>query len=122
MFKRKRVQPAIHEYILRHYDDVAVRINADILSGRGLQNYYGPWLEGMLQGFPEAQRNKYSLLTAEPRPVLGAWAEKPGPDTENSGATHASAAEESGDHNNSIPARNTNEITVNTNSKFCIIL
>lgn len=120
MFKRKRVQPSIHEYILRHYDDVAVRINADIRSGKGFQNYYAQWLEGMLHGFPEAQRNKYSLLTAKPRPVLSAWAEKPGSD--NSGATLASAAEESGDRGNSIPTRNTNEIIVNTNSKFCIIL
>lgn len=132
MFKRKKVQPFIDEYILRHYDDIAVRINADIRNGRGLRNYYAPWLEGMLQGFPETQRNKYSLLTPKPRPVLNAWAEKPGSHTESGGPTRSSASEESesaelnghttGDHSNIIPTRNTHEITVNTNSKFCVIL
>lgn len=78
MFRRKKVQPSVDEYILRRYDDIAVRIYADLHSERGLQNLYAPWLEGMLQGFPAAQRNKYSLMTANSRPVLSAWAEEPG--------------------------------------------
>lgn len=133
MFKRKRVQPSIHEYILRRYDDIAVRINADIRSGRDLQNYYIQWLEGMLEGFPEAQRNKYSLLTAKHRPVLSAWAEEPDPDTEKkqigrTGRSHVSpvqGSENSGlvgrsynDRDNSLP---TEEI-INTHSKFCVVL
>lgn len=132
MFKRKRVQPSIHEYILRRYDDIAVRINADILSGRGLQNYYIQWLEGMLQGFPEAQRNKYSLVTAKPRPVLSAWAEEPSPEaekkqTERTSPSHASPASFKDSNNsgraygNGPPTREAEEVT-NTNSKFCVVL
>ena len=83
MFKRKKVHPSIDKYIERRYDDIAVCIYTDLRSGRGLQNYYAPWLERMLQGFPKPQREKYSLMTpSPPRPALSAWPEEPpGPST-----------------------------------------
>lgn len=76
MFKRRRIQPAIDEYIVRRYEDIAVCIYRDIQSGRGMRNYYAPWLEGMLQRLPASHRDKYSLVKKSVRPVLSAWAEE----------------------------------------------
>ena len=87
MFRRKKkVQPLLDEYISRRYDDIAVCIHADLLSERGLQNHYTPWLEGMLQGFPEAQRKKRSLMkSAASRPALDGEA---GPSTAGNRLDH----------------------------------
>ena len=81
MFRRRKVQPSVDEYILRRYDDTAVRIHADLHSQRSLQNYYALWLEGMLEGFPEEQRKKYSLMKVTSRPVFSAWAGEAGTST-----------------------------------------
>ena len=62
MLRRRKVQPFVHEYISRRYDDTAVVVYEALRSDRGLRNCYVTWLEGHLEGFPEEQRKKYSLL------------------------------------------------------------
>ena len=62
MLRRRKVQPLVDEYISRRYEDTAVVIYEELRSGRGPRSLYPRWLEDHLEGFPAAQREKYSLL------------------------------------------------------------
>ena len=149
--RRKKVQPSVDEYILRRYDDTAVRIHADLHSERGLHNYYALWLEGMLEGFPEEQRKKYSLVRVTSGHVFSAWTEEAGTsthttETKEEGGLHTElyrgpnaveslegrreersgrdgALRSHGDHEKGVEhTERTKEIGDATHSKFCAIL
>lgn len=123
MFKRKRIQPAIDEYIVRRYEDTAVCIYRDIQSGRGMRNYYAPWLEGMLQQLPASHRDKYSLMTKSARPVLSAWAEEP---ELRAGENHGDSPQgrQASEGGETVPAvvRRGGQGETHTSSRFCVIL
>lgn len=123
MFKRRRVQPAVDEYIVRRYEDTAVCIYRDIQSGRGMRNYYAPWLEGMLQRLPASHSDKYSLMTKSVRPVLSAWAEEPelGVRESPKEPPQERLASEGGETVGGVATRGGQGET-HTSSRFCVIL
>ena len=123
MFKRKRIQPAIDEYIVRRYEDTAVCIYRDIQSGRGMRNYYAPWLEGMLQRLPASHRDKYSLMTKSATPVLNAWAEEPELRAgENHGDSPQGRLASEGRETVGAVVRRGGQAETHTSSRFCVIL
>ena len=59
--------PFVDDYISRRYDDTAVVIYEELRRCRdGPRNCYVTWLEAHLDGFPEEQRKKYSLVRTSP--------------------------------------------------------
>ena len=77
MFKRKKVQPTVNEYVARRYEDTAVCIFQDLHGTRGLRNLYVPWLEEMLFYFPPSYKERHSLVSSSSRVVWNAWKEQP---------------------------------------------
>lgn len=126
MFRRKKVHPLVDDYIKCRYEDIAVSINADLRSEKGLQNHYILWLESKLQGFPEAQRKKYSLLRDTPQQIASAFIEEAGPSNTTAGKTGKRVTFQETDSN---PVASSEQpppdITWNSgeiHSKFCTIL
>lgn len=69
MFRRRktRVAPQVDRYIHRRYEDMAVCIQVDIASNRGLLCYYTAWLDQIMEKFnlPEEYRLRHSLVATD---------------------------------------------------------
>lgn len=69
MFRRwkTRVAPQLDPYIQRRYEDMAVCIQVDIASNRGLLCHYTPWLDQIMEKFdlPEEYRLRHSLVATD---------------------------------------------------------
>ena len=65
--KTVRVAPELEAYIYKRYEDLAVRIHADIANNRGLYNYYAPWLDYMMDKYdlPDHVKRKNSLIVTD---------------------------------------------------------
>ena len=113
MFRRGKVQPSVDQYISRRYDDTAVVIYQELRSGRALRNWYVTWLEGQLEGLPEEQRKRYSLLRT-PSPSPAAW---------RSGGETGRASERDGQEPKSeSEGQQVVQRSTANSSKFCNIL
>lgn len=137
MFKRKKVHPEADAYASRRYEDTAVCIHYDIKGGRGLYNFYAPWLEMMLQRLPAGVREKHSLMVtpAWRAPRLHVWGEEQFP--AESGPSNQGVGSKEGDlpirHMADFANKGTNEAThaghrkiqtlqTRNQSKICVIL
>ena len=110
------MQPFVDEYISRRYDDTAVVIYEELRSGRGLRNCYVTWLEAHLAGFPENQRNKYSLLRTS---TTSSAAQTQGESNTKGGS------EQQADYSRDVEEQQGAVVRINTatpSSKFCTIL
>ena len=137
MFKRRKVQPAVNEYVARRYEDTAVCIFQDLHGARGLRNLYVPWLEEMIFHFPPSYKEKHSLVSSSSRVVWNAWKEEPATSAASNGRDNADTLAVSAGARNSGTSRHPEERVSKEigeseeagggeadiqSSKFCVIL